>query len=111
MYIEGTGSRYLPIKITTNGNLTPDTLAEILPDLSASMYSKDVYSDYTANVWTYNTINSTNPRDYSTATGGFTSKDIANIFDIMQNPSNYADEDNVIRLYPVYSNGKGIIGT
>lgn len=106
LYIEGTGSRYLPIKITTNGNLTPDTLAEILPDLSASMYSKDVYSDYTANVWTYNTTNSTNPRDYSTATGGFTSKDIANIFDIMQNPSNYADEDNVIRLYPVYSNGK-----
>lgn len=103
LYKEGTGSRYLPIKITTNGNLTPDTLAEILPDLSASMYSKDVYSDYTANVWTYNTSTS---RDYDTATGGFTSKDITNIFDIMQNPSNYADEDNVIRLYPVYSNGK-----
>ncbi len=102
LYKEGTGSRYLPIKITTNGNLTPDTLAEILPDLSASMYSKDVYSDYTANVWTYNIGNS---RDYSTATGGFTSKDITNIFDIMQNPSNYA-ENNVIRLYPVYSNGK-----
>ena len=100
---DGAGSRYLPIKITTNGNLTPDTLAEILPDLSASMYSKDVYSDYTANVWTYNTSTS---RDYDTATGGFTSKDITNIFDIMQNPSNYADEDNVIRLYPVYSNGK-----
>ena len=103
LYIDGTGSRYLPIKITTNGNLTPDTLAEILPDLSASMYSKDVYSDYTANVWTYNIGDS---RDYSTATDGFTSKDITNIFDIMQNPSNYADGDNVIRLYPVYSNGK-----
>ena len=102
LYKEGTGSRYLPIKITTNGNLTPDTLAEILPDLSASMYSKDVYSDYTANVWTYNIGDS---RDYSTATDGFTSKDITNIFDIMQNPSNYA-ENNVIRLYPVYSNGK-----
>lgn len=108
LYIEGTGSRYLPIKITTNGNLTPDTLAEILPDLSASMYSKDVYSDYTANVWTYNTVDSSGnlKGDYTTATGGFTSKDIANVFDIMQNPSNYADEDNVIRLYPVYSNGK-----
>lgn len=103
LYIDGTGSRYLPIKITTNGNLTPDTLAEILPDLSASMYSQSVYSDYTANVWTYNTGTS---RDYDTATGGFTSKDITNIFDIMQNPSNYADENNVIRLYPVYSNGK-----
>ena len=99
----GSGSRYLPIKITTNGNLTPDTLAEILPDLSASMYSKDVYSDYTANVWTYNIGDS---RDYSTATGGFTSKDIANIFDIMQNPSKFADNNKVIRLYPVYSNGK-----
>ena len=103
LYIDGTGSRYLPIKITTNGNLTPDTLAEILPDLSASMYSKDVYSDYTANVWTYNIGAS---RDYSTATGGFTSKDIANIFDIMQNPSKFADKNKVIRLYPVYSNGK-----
>lgn len=102
-YIEGTGSRYLPIKITTNGNLTPDTLAEILPDLSASMYSENVYSDYTANVWTYNTSTS---RDYDTATGGFTSKDIGNIFDIMQNPSKFADKNKVIRLYPVYSNGK-----
>lgn len=102
-YKEGAGSRYLPIKIATNGNLTPDTLAEILPDLSASMYSKDVYSDYTANVWTYNTSTS---RDYDTATGGFTSKDIANIFDIMQNPSKFADKNKVIRLYPVYSNGK-----
>lgn len=108
LYIEGTGSRYLPIKITTNGNLSPDTLAEILPDLSASMYSKDVYSDYTANVWTYNTVDSSGnlKGDYTTATGGFTSKDIANVFDIMQNPSKFADENNVIRLYPVYSNGK-----
>lgn len=96
------GNRYLPIKITVNGNLTPDTLSEILPTLLNASFDKDGYFDFTSNVWTYNLNN--NPT-YTTATGGFTAKDVDNIFDIMQNPDSY-DENGVIRLYPVFSNGK-----
>ena len=96
------GNRYLPIKITVNGNLTPDTLSEILPTLLNASFDKDGYFDFTSNVWTYNLNN--NPT-YTTATGGFTAKDVDNIFDIMQNPDSY-DDNGVIRLYPVFSNGK-----
>lgn len=103
------GSRYLPIKITVNGNLSPDVLAEILPNVLASMFDRDGYFDATANIWTYNKYNSNHDisnSTYSEAKEGFTAKDIANIFDVMQSPKNYCDEDNVVRLYPVFSNGK-----
>ena len=79
--------------------------------VSASMFDKEYWFDFTANVWTYVGKNATNKVDfntktYSTAVEGFTAKDITNIFDIMQHPSKYADSNNVIRLFPVFSNGK-----
>ena len=99
------GSRYLPIKITVNGNLTPDDMSKILPTLTCSSYDKYWYFDYTSNVWTYAT--SPNDKFYSSAVEGITAKDVTNIFDVMQHPSKYADTSGVIRLFPVFSNGKG----
>ena len=103
--------RYLPIKITVNGNLTPEDMSKVIPTVSASMFDKYYWFDYTANVWTYVGKDSSNNVDFTTKTytsavGGFTAKDITNIFDIMQHPSKYADSNNVIRLFPVFSNGK-----
>lgn len=100
---KNTASRYLPIKITVNGNLTPNDMAKVIPSVSTSTFDDHYWFDYTSNVWTYTKANTTT--EYTTAVGGFTAKDITNIFDIMQNPSKYA-ENNVIRLYPVFSNGK-----
>ena len=111
-YIENPNlaNRYLPIKITVNGNLTPDDMAKVIPTLSASMFDSNMWFDFSANVWTYvpyaNNAYSFGSKEYTTATGGFTAKDIKNIFDIMQNPSKYADKDGNIRLFPVFSNGK-----
>ena len=115
-YIQNSASRYLPIKITVNGNLTPDDMAKVIPTLSASMFDNNMWADFSANVWTYvpYTYNSeseqyefqSKDKEYTTGTGGFTAKDITNIFDIMQNPSKYADKDGNIRLFPVFSNGK-----
>lgn len=109
--IENSASRYLPIKITVNGNLTPDDMAKVIPTLSASMSDENMWFDFTSNVWTYVPTNNKgeydfNEREYTTGTGGFTAKDIKYIFDIMQNPSKYADKDGNIRLFPVFSNGK-----
>lgn len=109
--IENSASRYLPIKITVNGNLTPDDMAKVIPTLSASMSDNNMWFDFTSNVWTYvptddNGKYNFNAREYTTGTGGFTAKDITYIFDIMQNPSKYADKDGNIRLFPVFSNGK-----
>lgn len=112
-YIENSASRYLPIKITVNGNLTPDDMSKVIPTLSASMFDNNMWADFTANVWTYATYNRESEqydKAYTTEIGGFTAKDITKIFDIMQNPSKYADGDNVIRLFPVFSNGKNAGG-
>ena len=118
--IQNSASRYLPIKITVNGNLTPDDMAKVIPTLSASMFDNNMWADFSANVWTYvpYTYNSeskkyefkSEDKEYTTEIGGFTAKDITKIFDIMQNPSKYADGDNVIRLFPVFSNGKNAGG-
>ena len=112
-YIQNSASRYLPIKITVNGNLTPDDMSKVIPTLSASMFDNNMWADFTANVWTYALEDSDgNPvnKEYTTAKDGFTAKDITNIFDIMQNPSKYADNDGNIRLFPVFSNGKNVGG-
>ena len=105
---EYSASRYLPIKITVNGNLTPDDMAKIIPAVESSMFDKKFYFDYTANGWTY-ARSSGGEFEYDDAIGGFTAKDLKYIFDIMQNPSKYAsleNGENVIRLFPVFSNGK-----
>lgn len=96
-------SRYLPIKIKVNGNLTPDDMAKIIPSVETSMFDNHLYFDATANGWTYALPGQ---YEYKTAVGGFTAKDVNYLFDIMQNPSKYADDDNVIRLFPIFSNGK-----
>ena len=105
---EYSASRYLPIKITVNGNLTPDDMAKIIPSVESSMFDNHLYFDFTANGWTY-ARSSVGEFEYDTAKGGFTAKDLNYIFDIMQNPSKYAsveNGENVIRLFPVFSNGK-----
>lgn len=100
------GSRYLPISITVNGNLTPDVMAQILPEVSASMFDDYNYADFTTGAWIYNSGN--NKDANMNAVNYFNSKDTSNIFDIMQNPAQYADEDGVIRLYPLFNNSKGM---
>lgn len=107
-YQENSASRYLPIKITTNGNLTPDDMAKIIPTVESSMFDSHLYFDFTANGWTY-ARSSRGEFEYNDAIDGFTAKDLNYIFDIMQNPSKYAsveNGENVIRLFPVFSNGK-----
>ena len=110
---EYSASRYLPIKITVNGNLTPDDMAKIIPSVESSMFDNHLYFDFTANGWTYVKKSGSELKDseleYQSAVGGFTAKDLNYIFDIMQNPSKYAsveNGENVIRLFPVFSNGK-----
>lgn len=110
---EYSASRYLPIKITVNGNLTPDDMAKIIPTVESSMFDSHLYFDFTANGWTYVKKSGSELKDseleYQSAVGGFTAKDLDYIFDIMQNPSKYAsveNGENVIRLFPVFSNGK-----
>ena len=104
-YFNGKGSRYLPIKITINGNLTADLydLAIPTPLTSSYVYSTGWFNYYFA-FWTYVTDTDI---PYQTAIQGLYGNSQANIFDIMRNPSLYADENNVIRLYPYFTRGNG----
>ena len=104
-YFNDKGSRYLPIKITINGNLTADLydLAIPTPLTSSYVYSSGWFNYYFA-FWTYVTDTDI---PYQTAIQGLYGNSQANIFDIMRNPSLYADENNVIRLYPYFTRGNG----
>lgn len=104
-YFNGKGSRYLPIKITVNGNLTADLydLAIPTPLSSTYVYSSGWFNYYFA-LWTYVTDGNI---PYQTAIQGLYGNNQTNIFDIMRNPSLYADENNVIRLYPYFTRGNG----
>ena len=104
-YFNDKGSRYLPIKIAINGNLTADLydLAIPTPLTSSYVYSSGWFNYYFA-FWTYVTDTDI---PYQTAIQGLYGNSQANIFDIMRNPSLYADENNVIRLYPYFTRGNG----
>lgn len=106
----GQGSRYLPIKITINGNLTSDLYDLVVPTPLTSTYidasgAGDQYFNYFFSLRTYVTDKDNPP--YQTAIQGLYGRSQANIFDIMRNPSLYADENNVIRLYPYFTRGNG----
>ena len=112
---DGKGSRYLPIKITVNGSLSPELMRAVIPSPMSSMCNKASYYYFYSNCRVYvDEDNETNSRPYSKALDGFNSNSQSNIFDVMQNPSRYAvqetnengETENVIRLYPVYSSGK-----
>lgn len=106
----GQGSRYLPIKITINGNLTSDLYDLAVPTPLTSTYidasgAGDQYFNYFFSLRTYVTDKDNPP--YQTAIQGLYGRSQANIFDIMRNPSLYADKNNVIRLYPYFTRGNG----
>ena len=109
---DGKGSRYLPIKITVNGSLSPELMSAVVPSPMSSMCNKLGYYYYYSNCWVY--VDNETGRSYSKALDGFNSNSQSNIFDVMQNPRRYAvqeknengEVENVIRLYPVYSSGK-----
>lgn len=112
---DGEGNRYLPIKLTVHGSLNPDIYQDVIPQLVCGTYDDHIWFDFTSNVWTYYRKGIDSSPEYTNALGGFTAKDVSKIFDIMQNPSLYATQEdidndgiveNVVRLYPIYSNGK-----
>ena len=112
---DGEGNRYLPIKLTVHGSLNPDIYQDVIPQLVCGTYDDHIWFDFTSNVWTYYRNGIDSSPEYTNALGGFTAKDVSKIFDILQNPSLYATQEdidndgiveNVVRLYPIYSNGK-----
>ena len=113
--VDDAGSNYLPIKLTVTDTLST-SIYDLIPTPQNEMGddypdSNESYYNYTFASWGY-FDDSKNFSVHIVAgnedlkSGSFTCKDVIDLFDIMRNLDQYADENNVIRLFPIFSSGK-----
>ncbi len=117
--------RYIPIKITVTNTLSMDVYEAAIQDLFASMGNSKDWHNYSFTEWTYVYKDSDDkyvyPYSYldnkeagSASSGNvgeaFQPKTIDTYFDLFTDLKKYADENNVIRLFPMFSNGKKTSG-
>ena len=118
--------RYLPIKLTVTNELITSIVDQVVPDVFTSMgtllrntsYSYRYMHNYTFTEWTYVKNPDTNPvypyspaantNEYGENTVGeaFQPQPTDTYFDMMTDLDQYADSEGVIRLFPLFSNGK-----
>ncbi len=126
--------RYLPIKLTVTNELMSSIMEMVVQSIFTSMgteYNGSYYHNYTFTEWTYVTntktpssiTDSDYPYSYVKNGGEWTANKIGEAFqpkqrdryfDMFADLDQYADNNNVIRLYPLFSNGKkngGYTGT
>ncbi len=117
--------RYLPIKITVTNTMSMDIYEAAIQDVFASMGNSKDWHNYSFTQWTYVYKDSdenyvypyshlTNKEASSDSSGNvgeaFQPKEIDTYFDIFSDLDKYADDNNVIRLFPMFSNGKKTSG-
>lgn len=124
-YVKANGSyedvgRYLPQKLVVRQSATADYFSTYTMDPITSMgdASGDGWYNIVFSSWTTFKVNDNgvdglkyelpyaNDENRQFCLWPFLSGDITSYFDIMQNLEIYADENNVIRLFPYFSNGK-----
>ncbi len=121
-YVKANGSyedagRYLPQKLVVRQSATADYFSTYTMEPITSMgdASSEGWYNIVFSSWTTFELNEnggyenppyTNDQNKDFSLWPFLSGDIASYFDIMQNLDIYADGDNVIRLFPYFSNGK-----
>lgn len=110
--------RYLPQKLIVQQSITVDDFLNLTSQPITSM--GDAHSGYgwynlEFTSWVTFKDNKDFPYIYDQSNSnnkklsGFMAGDITSYFDIMRNLAEYADSNNVIRLFPYFSNGKGYI--
>lgn len=119
--------RYIPIKLTITNELTSSTMESVVGNVFSSMgtlFNGNYLHNYTFTEWTYvKNPDSPSDSDYpysyisnaSNASGewsankvgeAFQPKQRDTYFDMLSDLDQYADKNGVIRLYPLFSNGK-----
>jgi hypothetical protein len=118
--------RYLPIKLTVTNELMSSIVEKVIPNIFTSMGTLLQNSDctykymhnYTFTEWTYVQNPDTNPvYPYSpnantdewgenTVGEAFQPQPTSTYFDMLTDLDKYADSEGVIRLFPLFSNGK-----
>lgn len=110
--LDASHGRFLPIKISFSGSLSPQTFQKLVPNPRADMADSNAYHNYAFCNWVYyNPYLDGNNKPYVQPADGFSNYDRINIFDALLNLENisYENKDTgkrEIRLFPVFSNGK-----
>ena len=98
--------RFLPIKFEGVEQLSSYLYNVYIVDPLCSMNDPGNYYVYYFAGWTYKKPNGEMPvnrgNGYSLIQSMFRNSDNPYIFDILENPANYADDEGVIRLYPYF---------
>ncbi len=109
--------RYLPIKVTVKDTLSTAIMEKAIPNVFTSMGNYQDSHNYSFVEWTYVASPDSSSRSYpySTVTNktdgsypvgeAFRPVPTERYFDMFSDLSKYADENNVIRLFPLFSNG------
>lgn len=120
--------RYIPIKLTVTNELMSSEMSQVVQEIFTSMgtllkntsYSYRYMHNYTFTEWTYvqnpdDASKRVYPYSYVSNTGEWTENKIgeafqpqptSTYFDMFQDLDKYADSEGVIRLFPLFSNGK-----
>lgn len=114
--LDASHGRFLPIKISFSGSLSPQTFQKLVPNPRADMADSNAYHNYVFCNWVYyNPLLDGNNKPYVEPVDGFSNYDRINIFDALLNLEeiSYENKDTgkrEIRLFPVFSNGKDYPG-
>lgn len=114
--LDASHGRFLPIKVSFSGSLSPQTFQKLVPNPRADMADSNAYHNYAFCNWVYyNPYLDGNNKPYVEPADGFSNYDRINIFDALLNLENisYENKDTgkrEIRLFPVFSNGKDYPG-
>lgn len=117
--------RYLPIKVTVNNTMSTNIMEKVVQEIFSSMGNNDDYHNYSFTEWTYvdTSLSDDSKYPYGTETNkeyrqttstnvdypigeAFQPIPTERYFDMFSELSKYADSDGVIRLFPLFSNGK-----
>lgn len=115
-YVEYGAGRYMPLKITVDDSFSYSKFAEVMKSPISSMGDSNDYFNLYFSEWAYVDVSGSSyelpvyASDTEDAggrvTNAFRAYDLGKYFDIVQNLDKYADGENVVRLFPVFSNGK-----
>lgn len=108
--------RFLPIKISFSGSLSPQTFLRLVPNPRSDMADANAWHNFAFCNWVYYNPSLDSSKPYNEPIDGFSNHDRKNIFDVLLNLESVSYENKgtgkrEIRLFPVFSNGKDYPGS
>lgn len=103
--------RFLPIKISFSGSISPQTFLKLVRNPRADLSDSNGWHNYKFGNWIYYHHSMGSKKAYTQPAEGFSNYDRGNLFDVIDNLEsmsvvNPATGKREIRLFPIFTNGK-----